>query len=211
MNLSEPLPGLTLPREYNASADLIERNIRDGRREKVAIRGSWGEQTYGQLALRMNQAGNALLQLGIEMEQRVMLCLLDGPDFPAIFWGAIKIGAVPVPVNTLLTTKDYDYLLRHSRARALVVSKSLLQKLEPILADQPFVEQVIVAEASPGEISQHHRLDALLDSASTELVPAPTCCDDVAFWLYSSGSAGMPKGAIHLPSHLRYNADLYAP
>ncbi len=216
MNLSEPLPGLTLPREYNAATDLIERNIRDGRQGKVAIRGAWGairgawgEQTYGQLAQRMNQAGNALLQLGIEMEQRVMLCLLDGPDFPAMFWGAIKIGAVAVPVNTLLSTKDYDYLLRDSRARALVVSKSLLPKLDPILADQPFLEQVIVAEASPGETSQHHRLDALLDSASTELAAAPTCCDDIAFWLYSSGSTGMPKGAIHLHSHLRYTADLY--
>src|SRR5258708_40004501 len=114
MNLSEPLPGLTLPREYNAATDLIERNIRDGRQGKVAIRGSWGEQTYGQLAQRMNQAGNALLQSGIEIEQRVILCLLDGPDFPAIFWGAIKSGAVPVPVNTLLGTMADDYWLRGS-------------------------------------------------------------------------------------------------
>jgi 4-hydroxybenzoate-CoA ligase/benzoate-CoA ligase len=198
-----------LPRDYNATTDLIERNLREGRGAKVAIRGIWGEQPYGQLATRMNQAGNALLQLGMEMEQRVILCMLDGPDFPAVFWGAIKAGVVAIPVNTLLSTKEYDYLLRDSRARTLVVSKDLLPKFEPILPDQPFLKHVIVAEASPGEASQYQHLDSLLHSSSTELKAAATCCDDVAFWLYSSGSTGMPKGAIHLHSHLRYTADLY--
>ena len=198
-----------LPRDYNAATDLIEGNLREGRGEKVAIRSAGGDRTYAQLGARMNQAGNALLQLGVQVEQRVMICMLDGPEFPALFWGAIKAGLVAVPVNTLLTTKDYDYLLRDSRARVLVVSKDLLPKLEPILADQPFLRHVIVSEARPGEVGAHRTLDAVLEPASTELRAAPTCCDDVAFWLYSSGSTGMPKGAIHLQNHLRYTADLY--
>jgi 4-hydroxybenzoate-CoA ligase/benzoate-CoA ligase len=137
--------------------------------------------------------------------------LLDTADFPAFFWGAIKIGSVPVPVNTLLTSKDYDFLLRDSRARALVVSSSLLEKFEPILKDQPYLQCVVVSDRSSeaGEVGRHQRAEALLSSASPELQAAPTSCDDVAFWLYSSGSTGTPKGAIHLQSHLIATAQLY--
>src|SRR3979411_1930079 len=131
------------------------------------------------------------------MEQRVLLCLLDTVDFPTFFWGAIKIGAVPVPVNTLLSSKDYDFLLRDSRARVLVVSASLLEKFQPILQGQPFLKSVIVSgrggegTQAPGHIhleSQLVQVESLLASASSQLESAPTLCDDVAFWLYSSGS-----------------------
>src|SRR5919204_262389 len=98
---------------------------------------------------------------------------------------------VPVPVNTLLTTADYDYLLRDSRARVLIVSAALLPKLEPALRGQPFLQSVIV---SGGAAGSHLALDDLLAQARSQLEPAPTVRDDVAFWLYSSGSTGQPKG-----------------
>jgi len=200
---------LRIPREYNAASDLIDRNVLEGRGRKVALREAGRQTTYAQLAERMNRAGNALRSLGLQMEQRVLLCLLDTVDFPALFWGAIKIGAVPVPVSTLLSTKEYDFLLRDSRARALVVSSGLLEKFEPILGGQPFLQSVLVAGDSSPQTGGRHNLDSLLASASPELNAAPTSCDDVAFWLYSSGSTGTPKGAMHLQSDLLYTARLY--
>jgi len=189
---------------YNATADLLERNLKSPAR--VAFREAGRATTYGELSERANRAGNALRALGVQMEQRVLLCMLDTADFPAAFWGAMKAGIVPIPVNTLLTTGDYDYLLRDSRARALIVSAALLPKLEPVLQSQPFLQAVVVCGGrAPGRLS----FDELLAQAKPALETAPTTDDDVAFWLYSSGSTGLPKGAMHLHGDLAQTARLY--
>lgn len=143
----------------------------------------------------MNRAGNALRGLGVRMEERVLLVLLDTVRFPAVFFGAIKIGAVPVPVNTLLTAKDYDDLLRDTRARVLVVSAPLFDRIATILPGQPYLEHVIIDGAAPGG-SDARALDATLAAASPELEAARTCAADFAFWLYTSGSTGQLKGAV---------------
>ena len=189
---------------YNATVDLLERNL--SHRDRPALRQDGRITTYGALCERANRAGNALRALGVQMEQRVLLCMLDTPDLPAVFWGAMKAGLVPVPVNTLLTTADYEYLLRDSRARVLVVSATLLPKLHPALRGQPFLQSVVV---SGGSAPGHVALDELLAQARPELEPAPTTRDDVAFWLYSSGSTGQPKGAMHLHGDLAETARLY--
>ena len=189
---------------YNATADLLERNL--AHPDRPVFRQDGRVTTYGALCERANRAGNALKALGVELEQRVLLCMLDTPDLPAVFWGAMKAGLVPVPVNTLLTTADYDYLLRDSRARVLVVSAALLSKLEPALRGQPFLHSVVVAG---GSVPGHVALDELLAQARPDLDPAATTRDDVAFWLYSSGSTGQPKGAIHLHGDLAETARLY--
>src|SRR2546423_1036426 len=130
----------------------------------------------------------------------------DPPDLPAVFWGARRAGLAPLPVNTLLPTADYEYLLRDSRARVLVVSSALLPKLEPAIRGQPFLQSVVVSGgAAPGHVA----LDELLAQARSDLDPAPTTRDDVAFWLYSSGSTGQPKGAMHLHGDLAETARLY--
>ena len=190
---------------YNAAVDLLERNRTHP--ERPAFRQDGRVTTYGALCERANRAGNALTTLGVQMEQRVLLCMLDTPDFAAVFWGAMKAGLVPVPVNTLLTTADYDYMLRDSRARVLVVSAALLPKIEPVLREQPFLRSVLVAGGAAG--AGQASLDDLLANASPELEPAPTRHDDVAFWLYSSGSTGQPKGAMHLHGDLAQTARLY--
>jgi benzoate-CoA ligase len=141
------------------------------------------------------------------MEQRVLLCLLDTIDFPALFLGAIRLGAVPIPVNTLLTADDYAYMLRDSRARVAVVSAALFEKVKPALEAQPFLETVVI---SGGTIDGYPVLDTFMAKASPELKPAPTTCDDAAFWLYSSGSTGAPKGTVHVQSSLLQTAELYA-
>ena len=138
---------IELPRAYNAAVEFIDANLSKGRERKTAFIDATGRHTYGELAERVNRAGNALRALGVGMETRVLMCMLDGIDFPAVFWGAIKAGCVPIPVNTLLTSGDYSHLLRDSRARVAVVSEQLLDRFEPALADQPHVERVVVAGA----------------------------------------------------------------
>jgi benzoate-CoA ligase family protein len=190
---------ITPPREYNAAVHFVDRHLAEGRAGKVAFVDDAGSITYGALAERVARAGNAMRALGVEAEQRVALCMLDSVDFPCVFWGALKAGVVPVPLNTLLTTADYAFMLRDSRARALVVSDALHEKLAPAVAASPFL----------GRVVRTSELPALLDEASPALDVAPTCADDVAFWLYSSGSTGTPKGALHLHSHLVQTAVLY--
>jgi benzoate-CoA ligase family protein len=199
-------PVVQVPRDYNAAVDFVDRHLAEGRGGKVAFVDDGGSLTYAGLAEQVNRAGDALRALGVRMEQRVMLLLSDTVRFPAIFFGAIKIGAVPVPVNTLLTPGDYDELLRDSRARVLVVSASLHEKVGPVLAGQPFLEHVVVDGPPAGSALS---LDALLERASPELEAAPTTSDDVAFWLYTSGSTGRLKGAVHLHADLVHTAELY--
>jgi 4-hydroxybenzoate-CoA ligase/benzoate-CoA ligase len=200
-------PGpVDLPRRYNAASHFVDRHLAEGRGDKIAFIDDQGRHSYADLARRVNQAGNLLKAQGVRMEQRVMLCLLDGIDFPALFFGAIKLGAVPIPVNTLLTTADYDFLLRDSRAVVLVVSAPLLEKFRPIISGQPYLEKILVSGTPP---AGSESLGALLAKAGDRLEAAATTPDDVAFWLYSSGSTGMPKGAMHLQSDLVNTAVLY--
>jgi len=200
-------PSVSFPRTYNAAADLIERNLNAGRADKVAVYDDLGQYTYGELARRIDQFAGALTGLSVEAEQRVVLCLHDGVDFPTAFLGAIKAGIVPIPTNTLLTTADYDFMLTDSRACVLVVSETLLETFRPILAKQRFLRHVIVS-GSNGQ--GFLRLADLMAQAPASFDTAPTVRDDVCFWLYSSGSTGYPKGAVHLQTDLAYTAELYA-
>ncbi|MGH7001944.1 MAG: AMP-binding protein, partial [Stellaceae bacterium] len=144
-----PAPRVAIPRDFNAAVDLLEHNLAAGRGDKLAFVDDRNSLTYAQLAERVDRAAGALRRLGLQPEQRVMLCLLDTLDFPVAFLGAIKAGIVPVPVNTLLTPADYEFMLRDSRARALIVSDALHDKLAAALANQPALEHVIVAGAAP--------------------------------------------------------------
>jgi benzoate-CoA ligase len=203
----EEAPRVTVPREFNAAVDLVERNLTAGRAGKPAFRDDRSSLTYGALAERVDRCANALRSLGLEPEQRVLLILLDTIDFPVAFLGAIKAGIVPVPVNTLLTASDYDFMLRDSRARALIVSDVLYDKVAGVLAGQPALRHVVVSGADG---HGHARLGDLLAKAAPKAEAAATSADDICFWLYSSGSTGTPKGAVHLHSHLTLTAELYA-
>jgi len=200
-------PAIEIPRRYNAAHDLIERNLAAGRGGKIACIDDGGQYSYAALAERVSRAANALLGLGLQMEDRVLLCHLDTIDWPAVFLGAVKAGIVPVAVNTLLTPADYEYMLNDSRAKALVVSEALLPQFNPILRNCPHLKHVIVSGANP---QGRARLQDLLAAAGGSFEAAPTTADDPCFWLYSSGSTGMPKGTVHVHSSLIYTAELYA-
>lgn len=205
VDISVNPPRVEIPRAYNAAQDIVDRHLGTERAGHLAIIDATGTWTYAELAERINRAGNALTGLGVRMESRVAVCLLDSVDFPAVFLGAIRIGAVPIPLNTLLTAADYDYMLRDSRAHTLVVSEELLPAFVPILGGQTWLREVVVAGSDDGAGpagAGAHRLADLLAAAGTELEPAPTTADDVAFWLYTSGTTGAPKGAMHLHRNL---------
>ena len=205
-----PAQWATVPRAYNAADHFIDRHLREGRADKPAYIDDHGSYTYAELADRVNRAGGALRALGLESEQRVMLCLLDGIDFVALFWGAVKIGAVPVPVNTMLSTADYDFLLRDCRARVLAVSAPLLERFPAAFAAPSLKHVVVCGDDAPAAASRALAFAPLTAAADTRLAPAPTVADDVAFWLYSSGSTGRPKGVMHLHRSLVQTATLYA-
>lgn len=189
---SGAIPSLSFPRRYNLSGDLLDRALAAGRGEHPAYVDDTRRLTYTELAARAARVGNALLAAGVQPEQRIGVLLLDTVDFPCVFLGAIRAGIVPVALNTLMTAKDYAYMLGDSRARVVVVSAPLLPKLEEALAGLEDPPRVLVVGG------EEDTFEALLAAAEPVLAPAPTTPDDVAFWLYSSGSTGAPKGTLHL-------------
>jgi len=192
---------------YNAAADLLQRNLQGARSNKIAYVDDQGSYTYGELADRAGRFAHALTHLGVAQEQRILLALNDSIDFPTAFLGAIQIGVIPVCVNTLLTTQDYGYMLQDSRAQALIVSEPLLPTFATILnKGMPHLKRVIVSgNPGAGQIA----LSRLLAESDSETSFAPTTADDMCFWLYSSGSTGAPKGAVHAHSSLIQTAELY--
>jgi 4-hydroxybenzoate-CoA ligase len=203
-NWEEPM---TYPRSYNAAVDLVDRHLGEGRADKAAFIDPEGIMSYGELAAATNRMANLLASLGIPRESRIAVLLLDTRDFPTVFWGAIKAGIVPVALNTLLTAEQYQYILADSRAKGLVVSAPLLTVVQPILRELRFLTHVLVAggEAPPYGFA----LAKELADQSADFKPADTCADEVAFWLYSSGSTGMPKGVRHLHTSPMETARLY--
>ena len=192
----------TLPRLmtfFNLADHFVDRHIREGRASKIAIR--CGEsnltygRTYGEVAADVNRIGNALLNLGLQQGQRVLLLLPDCPEFAAAYFGVIKVGGVAVSTNASSRAPDYEYFLRESEARVLIVHSTIFNHVAPILSSLPDLQHVIVV----GE-TQHGCLhwDTLLAENSRELSAARTSEEDIAFWLWTSGSTGRPKAAVHL-------------
>lgn len=198
-----------MPDQFNAACYFVDRHLAQGRGDRIAFESGHECVTYLRLFTLVNQFGNALRHsLHIRMEERVLLLLPDGPEFACCFWGAIKVGAIPVPLNTLLKSHDYEHLLNDSRAPVAVVSDALCDLIARIPAERlPFLRHIVVAgPAAPPHIT----LASLLASESIDLLPAPTCRDDAAFWLYSSGSTGPPKACVHLQHDMLAATDAYA-
>ena len=214
---SSPLPAtkygryvIALPPTFNAAAYFVDRNILEGRAHNIAIECAEERVTYRQLFERTNRAGDALCKLGVRPGERVFLVLLDTPEFLYSFFGAIKIGAVAVPVNTQAKPHDYEYMLNDSRAPVAVVNESLLPQLQSIPRQNlPHLREIIMAGKAK-DADPLPRLCDLMDAASPGIAAHPTTKDDPAFWLYSSGSTGVPKGCVHLHHDMVVSAHHYA-
>ncbi len=200
---------MTLPDKFNAASYFVDRHVKEGRGEKVAIECGDGRVTYRELFSNVNRVGNGLLKLGIRREERVILILPDIPEFAFGFFGAIKIGAVPVPLNPRLTPADYEYLINDSQAQAAIVGESPFQKLKTIPKDRLGNLKHIIVVGSE-KIGRNILFNDFMAQCSPELEPAPTGKDDVAFWLYSSGSTGAPKACVHLQHDMVVCSENYA-
>ena len=196
-----------LPAQFNVATWFVDRHVTEGRGGAPAFHYENRVLTYGDVFDLANRTGNALRALGVGLEDRVLMLCLDAPEFLATFWGAIKIGAVPIPVNTLMRASDYLYFLNDSRAKVAVVSAPLLVEAGPILGQAPLLRHVLVAGGAAGG---HLSFEEQVSKAGATLDAAPTSRDDPAFWLYSSGSTGFPKGAVHLHHDMWVCAETYA-
>ncbi|MDG2111566.1 MAG: benzoate-CoA ligase family protein [Actinomycetota bacterium] len=165
------------------------------------------ETTRAQLAEGVMKAAGALAALGIRSEQRVMMVMADRPSFLEVFWGAIAHGAIPVPVSTMLPSKDYRFLIEDSRAVAVVVSDLFVDQVMPATTDQPFLEHVI--REGPGQGGGPLPYESMRDRADhAPIFPADD--EDIAFWLYTSGTTGFPKGAMHRHIDMGFLTEAYA-
>ena len=196
-----------LPAQFNVATHFVDRNVAEGRGGAPAFVYDDRVLTYADVQDLADRTGNVLRELGVGMEDRVLVLCLDAPEFLGAFWGAIKIGAVPIPVNTLMRSQDYLYFLDDSRAKVAVVSAPLLAEAGPVLGQARFLRHVLVAGGPPGP---YLGLEDRLARAPSHLEPAPTSRDDAAFWLYSSGSTGFPKGAVHLHHDMWICTETYA-
>ncbi len=198
---------ITVPEWYNASV-IVDRNLETGREDKVAIYCGDEQVSYGDLARRINRFGHALKgELAIRQEDRILLVLDDTPSFPVAFFAAMRIGAVPVPVNTLVDADEYRFFIENSRARIVVADGKFHEKVRDALYG---VEEPVALVLTNGREDGAHILEDLLESGEDELSPADTHKDDAAFWLYSSGSTGNPKGVVHLHHDIDYTCETYA-
>ena len=198
---------IEFPERFNMSDYFLYHNVEEGREGKVCLYFREEQYTYGDAVRRSNRAGNALRELGMHTEDRVLIALPDCPEFAWTWFGAARAGGVLTMVNPLLPAADYKYYLEYTRARVAVVHESLLENFAEAAEDARHLRNVLVVGSEHGDFLPY---SGVVEQEPDELAPADTHRDDIAIWLFTSGSTGHPKGAVHLHHDLPYNTERYA-
>jgi benzoate-CoA ligase family protein len=207
------------PERFNMADYFLYHNLEEGRENKVCLYFEDKTWTYGDTARMSNRVGNVLRFLGVKLEDRVLIVLPDCPEFVWTWFGAARIGAVITMVNPLLPAEDYKYYLDYTRARAAIVHESFLKPFTEAAAGSRYLRAALVVRnenALDEELVDSHsrvRFFSFAETASEQSAacePADTHRDDIAIWLFTSGSTGHPKGAVHLQHDLPYNTEVFA-
>src|SRR5712691_1076110 len=223
---------IDFPERFNMADYFLYHNLEEGRENKVCLYFEDQTFTYGEAARMSNRAGNALREVGVEMEDRVLMVLPDGPEFVWTWFGTARIGAVITMVNPLLPAEDYKYYLEYTRARVAVIHQSLQETFGEAAKGARYLKAVLVAHDEAGaSLLPNHEIPTPINSRnlsvvkdevawfsfhdavsaqSNECTPADTHRDDIAIWLFTSGSTGHPKGAVHLQHDLPFNTEVFA-
>lgn len=208
---------ITFPEKFNMATYFLDNRIEEGLGDKIAVYCGAKRYTYKEVRQMANEVGNALLRLGVEMEDRVLIVLPDSIEFVATWFGIAKIGAVITMVNTILPAADYEYYLEYTRAKVAVVHADVMERFTPAASTSPYLKHTIVVgtkvsgslEGLEGRSSIRSYGRVTMEAPDT-LETAPTTRDDIAIWLFTSGSTGQAKAAVHLQHDLPYNTECYA-
>jgi len=198
---------ISFTEKFNMADYFLYHNIKEGRETKTCLYFEDKTYTYGDAVRMSNRAGNALREIGVEIEDRVLIVLPDCPEFVWTWFGASRTGAVITMVNPLLPAEDYKYYLDYTRARAAVIHESLLKNFEEAAKDARYLRQALVVGDECGRFLS---FEQAVNAQSETCTPADTHRDDIAIWLFTSGSTGHPKGAVHLQHDLPYNTEVFA-
>ncbi|EJW11403.1 Benzoate-CoA ligase [Rhodovulum sp. PH10] len=199
-----PATDQQFPPGFNVAAWFIDRHLAEGRGGKVAVRTVRGDTTYAELAAGVNRCANLLAGENLARGDRLLMVVKDSVEFFYLFWGAIKAGVVPVPVNTLLRAKDYAFMIENAECAALVYSPEFAGEVEPALAQSPHRPRIVMrTEGDDASFS------ARLAGCPDDFVAVPADAEADCFWLYSSGSTGSPKGAIHRHRDMVITSETY--
>jgi benzoate-CoA ligase family protein len=196
---------------FNACTYLVDRHVEAGDGDRLAVTGPGGTLTYAGLLTQVRRAAAGLRDLGVRPEERVLIYMADGPDMLALMLGAMRMGAVPVPVSTMMTAKDLGELLRDSRARVLAAGAEFAAAAEEAARSAPELAAFLLTGETPPRSptwAEGHRLETVIGSDGRG-DPYPTSPDSTALWLYTSGTTGLPKAAVHRHASIRSVAETY--